>query len=106
MKAAIRDFENSLDDAIQKDPIVRDNHDGLGSFSKKSLQPFDGSDVQMVRGFIQQQQVRLRQEQLGQREPILLAAREKVAWSRKCVFPKSHPEQRGLGHRAKPVTTL
>ena len=43
-------------DSVEEDPVVRNDENSLGCLSQKSFQPLDGSDVEMVRRFIQQQQ--------------------------------------------------
>ena len=50
---AIVDFKNPADDTVEKNPVVRDDQNSLGGLSKKPLQPFDGSNIEVVCGFVE-----------------------------------------------------
>ena len=57
---------------------MRDKETGEGSRSKKSLQPLDGSDVEMVGGFVQEQKVRFLSEGTTEQDTTAKSARECV----------------------------
>ena len=59
-------FEDPVDDLVEEVPVVGNHHDGAFVAGQVLLQPFQGSDVQMVGGLVQHQQVRLFQQQGGQ----------------------------------------
>jgi hypothetical protein len=60
--------------AVKKISIVRDYDEPAGVTLQKLLQPFDRVNIKMVRRFVEQKHVRLRQQQARQAEAILLAA--------------------------------
>jgi hypothetical protein len=55
---------------------VRDGDHRAGEAHQELLQPFDRFGVEMVGRFVEQQHVRLREQQLAQRDAPLLATRE------------------------------
>ena len=59
---------------VHEPPVVGDQHQLMGPGEQKILDPADGGDVQVVGGLVQQQQVRFRDQHLGQVEPHLEAA--------------------------------
>ena len=57
---------------------MRDGEHSAVVSGKVRLEPLDAFGVEMVGGFIEQQQVRLLEEQLAQRDPAPLTAGEDV----------------------------
>ena len=55
---------------------MADDEDGAVVVSDKAAQPLDALEVQVVSGLVQKQQVGVAQEELGQRDAHLPAARE------------------------------
>ena len=53
---------------------MRDQHEGVRIVAEILFQPVAGFQVEMVGGLVEQQQVRLLQQQLGQRDAHLPAA--------------------------------
>ena len=53
-------------DGVKKVTVVGDYNEGAGEFQQKILQPGDGADIQVVGGLVQQDDVRVAEEGLGQ----------------------------------------
>ena len=53
-------------DGVEEVPVVADHDDGALEVQQKVLQPVDGVDVQVVGGLVQQQDVRVAEQRLGQ----------------------------------------
>ncbi len=51
---------------------------GRRAFGQERFEPLGGLDVEVVRRLVQEHHVRLGQQQLGQHEPVLLAAAERL----------------------------
>ena len=56
--------------------VVADDEDGAVVVGDKAAQPLDALEVQVVSGLVQKQQVGVAQEELGERDAHLPAARE------------------------------
>ena len=56
--------------------VVADDEDGAVVVGDKAAQPLDALEVQVVGRLVQQQQVGMTQEELGERDAHLPAARE------------------------------
>ena len=74
MPLAVVEFQNPLGDVVEEVPIVRHGDDRARVLVEMPLQPGDALGVEMVRRFVEQQQVGLLQQQLAQRDAALLAA--------------------------------
>ena len=70
-------FEHPAGDVVQEVAVMGHDHHGAGVIVQRVLQPGDAFRVQMVGRLVQQQQVGLFQQQLAQRDPPLLAARQR-----------------------------
>ena len=68
-------LDDLIADPIEEGPVMADDHQGTGLADQVVLEPLDRLDVQVVRRFVQQQQVRLLEEHLAQGNPHLPAAR-------------------------------
>ena len=66
--------DHSRHDPVQKRLIMRGDHQAAFKALQKALEQNDRLDVQMVGGLVQQQNVRVRREHLGQRRAARLAA--------------------------------
>ncbi len=82
------DFRDFIHHVVQEHPVVADNDHRARVSLHISLQPFDGPDVQVVGGFIQEQDIGFRQEQLHQADPGALAAGELRKLSIQVLFRK------------------
>ena len=61
-------------DIFKETPVMRDQHDGRAQPRQLAFQPFDRRQVEMVGRLVEQQNVRLRRQHLGQSRPPRLAA--------------------------------
>ncbi len=61
-------LQNARDGMIQKNAIVRDNQRPAGCAAQPAFQPLQHLHVQMVGGFIQQQNLRIGEQHLRQRQ--------------------------------------
>ncbi len=75
-QTAVAELPDAGDHRIQEGAVVgRDQERALAS-GEIGLQPFQGGEVQVVGGLIEQQQVGVIDQQASQRDPCLLAARQ------------------------------
>ena len=65
-------------DRAQKVAIVRDQHERLGPLAQALLEVLGGVDVEVVGRLVEEQQIRLFEQHLGQLEAAALAARQRV----------------------------
>ena len=65
-----------VDAGVHKGAVVADDEDGAVVVGDKATQPLDAFEVQVVGGLVQKQQVGMAQEELGERDAHLPAARE------------------------------
>ena len=65
------DFHDACRQPLEKRPIMGHEHEGLFELQEEILEPEDGVDVQMVCGLVQEQQIRLAHQGLGQKDPAL-----------------------------------
>jgi hypothetical protein len=71
-------FDDAVGHPVQEGPVVGDEQQGAGEFRQQGLQPFDGGEVQVVGGLVQQQQFRFRGQGAGQGDALLGAAGQGV----------------------------
>ena len=76
MHAAIPDLDDLVHRHIQKIAVVRDQHEGERIIGQVLLQPVARFQIQVIGRLVEQQQVRLFEQQLGQRDAHLPAARK------------------------------
>ena len=96
MNALVPDLDNLVDGHVEKIAVVRDQHKGVGIVAEIFLQPVAGFEIEMVGGFVQQQQVGLLQQQLDQRDAHLPAAGKFFGLPGPVFFSKTQPRK----HRA------
>ena len=72
--AAVPDFEDLVHGDVQKIAVVRNQDEGEGIIVQVLLQPVARLEIEVVRGLIEQQQIGLDQQELGQRDAHLPAA--------------------------------
>ena len=70
------ELEDPAGHVVEEVAVVGDDDDGARVLLQVALEPRDRLGVEVVRGLVQQQQVRRRQEQLAQRDAAPLAAGE------------------------------
>ena len=76
VQAAAVDLADPLGDVVEEVPVVGDREDGTGVRGEVLLEPQHGLGVQVVGGLVEQQQVRLLEQQLAQRHTAALATGE------------------------------
>ena len=76
--AATIEFENPARDIVEEVTVVGDDQDGTGIITQVMFQPVDGFSVEMVRRFVEQDEIRLGQQQAGERDAALFTAGEIV----------------------------
>ena len=70
------ELENPASDVVEKVAIVCHRHDGAGVVLEKALEPGDRFRIEMVRRFVEEQQVRRLEQQPAERNPAPFAARQ------------------------------
>ena len=74
--ATVFECGDVVDAGVHEGAVVADDEDGAVVVGDKAAQPLDAFEVQVVGGLVQQQQVGVAQEELGERDAHLPAARE------------------------------
>ena len=91
-------------DPVHEAPVVADEQQRTAEFTQQRLQPFDGGDVQMVGGFIQQQQLGLHGQRARQQCAPPPATGEILVPRRRRRAPAAKaPSRRGLGSPSSPA---
>jgi hypothetical protein len=70
------EFGHGVGDVLEKVAVVRDGDDGEGLGGKEFLEPENAGEVQVVGGFVEQKDVRLGDEGLGDGQALAPAAGE------------------------------
>ena len=71
------DFPNLACDLVKEVPIVRDHYECARGSSQESFQPAEPAEVEVVSGFVEDEQVRLCQESLCERCAGALSAADR-----------------------------
>ena len=74
--AAVFEGGDVVDAGVHEGAVVADDEDGAVVVCDKAAQPLDAFEIQVVGGLVQKQQVGMAQEELGERDAHLPAARE------------------------------
>ena len=74
--ATVLEGGDVVDAGVHEGAVVADDEDGAVVAGDKTAQPLDALEVQVVGGLVQKQQVGVAQEELGERDAHLPAARE------------------------------
>ena len=75
---AQRQIGDARDDRVEEEAIVRDEDDGVRVGVQVLLEPVARLEIEVVRRLVEQQQVRLAEQQLGERDAHLPAAGERL----------------------------
>ena len=78
LRLAVLDLNDPGDDAVQEIAVMGNGHHSAPETADVLLQPLRGVEVQMVGRLVQQQDVRILQDEAAQVHPGLLTARELV----------------------------
>ena len=76
MNALVPDLGDFVDRHVEKIAVVRNQHESIGIVGQILFQPVAGFEIEMVGGLVEQKQIGLLQQQLGQRDAHLPAAGE------------------------------
>ena len=96
VNAACSRFRRCGHGDVEKIAVVRDQHEGERILQQILLEPVAGFEIEVVGGLVEQQQVRLFEQQLGQRDAHLPAAGEFLGAARPVFLPEAQTVQ----HRA------
>ena len=77
------DLDDASRDRVEEVAVVRDQDDRSRVLDEVLLEPVARVEVEVVRGLVQQQQLGPAQQQLGQRDAHLPAARERLGRARR-----------------------
>ena len=91
--AAVFEGGDVVDAGVHEGAVVADDEDGAVVVGDKAAQPLDTFEVQVVGGLVQKQQVGMAQEELGERDAHLPAARELGTRALKVVDLKAQAGQ-------------
>ena len=78
LRLAVKHLDHARDGAVQKVAVMRDGDDRPLEGRQILLQPFDGVQVQMVRRLVEQQDIRVLQNEAAKVYARLFAARERI----------------------------
>ena len=67
-ETAARQLDDARGDAVEEIAVVRDEETRAGVAREKVLQPLDGLRIEMVRGFVEDEKVRPRDQRAAQRD--------------------------------------
>ena len=69
----VAQLPDPLDGSVEERAVVGCDEQGAGAPAEVLLEPFEGADVEVVRRLVEQQQVRVRDDEPGERGARLLA---------------------------------
>ncbi len=69
-------FDDAVRDGVHQRPVMGDEQQRAGVAAQRVFQDLAGTDVEMIGGLVEHQEVRWAQEELREREARLLATRE------------------------------
>ena len=98
---AVTNFDNPLADEIQKFPVVRNRQNRTGISREMVLKPSKGFEIEVVGRFVQQQQIRLLDEQPRQVRPHDPAATQLAKWPVEVPLAKCESGKNPLRHRLR-----
>ena len=98
------DVVHAFHQLIHEIPVVGNHQDGSGVVFQVSLEPQQGQEVQVVGRFVQHQEVRLQDKELGQVRAHDPAAGHFPGGAMEVAFPKGQPFENFLGFGLQLVT--
>ena len=96
---AVTNFDDPLADEIQKFPVVRNRQNRTGISREMVLKPSKGFEIEVVGRFVQQQQIRLLDEQPRQVRPHDPATTQLAEWTVEVPLAKCETGKDPLRHR-------
>ena len=91
-----KDLDGPGGDVVQELAVVGDQQQRAPEGFQVILEPFDGLDVQVVRGLVQQQDVRMREQDLGQLDAHVPALAEGFRVAAQFLFLETQAVQRAF----------
>ena len=95
-QATVAQLPDPVDGRVEEGPVVRRDQQRAGPPPKVLLEPLERVEVEVVGRFVEQQEVRVGDDQARQRRPGLLAARQRRRRLRPLVAREPEPAQRRL----------
>ncbi len=83
------------DDGVEEVAVVRHENHGVGIRAQVLLEPVARIEIQVVRRFVEEQEIRAAEQQLGQGDPHLPAAGERLGRTIAIVGAEAEPAQHG-----------
>src|SRR5258706_213819 len=77
LELAVLELVDRVDRVLEQAPVVADDEHGALQVLDPLLDPFDAREVEVVRGLVEQQEIGAGDEHARERDPALLAARER-----------------------------
>ena len=102
---AIAQLPDTGDGGIEEGPVVRRDEERAGPPAEVLLEPFEGVEVEVIGRLVEQQQVRIGDDQARQRRPGLLATRQGRRRLRPFVPREPEAAQRALDPLVERVAT-
>ena len=93
----------AVGDGIQQLSVMRDQHKAARPVLQEVFQPEHGRQVQVVAGFIQQEQVRLVNQRPGQQQAGVLPAAQRGGVQHHILRRKAHACQQRFGFPAQAI---
>ena len=106
VNALVPDLDDAIDGDVEEVAIVRDEDVGEGILEQVLFEPVAGFEIEMVRGLVEQQQVGLRQQQLGERDAHLPAAGELFGVARPVFFAEAETVEHGADLRVERIAVV
>ena len=97
VQAAMRDLDDGTDELVQEFAIVRDHEDRAGIIRQIFLEPDERFEVEMVRGFVEQEQLRLLHQQAREMGAHHPAAAKRLRRPIEIRFAKGEARENALG---------
>src|SRR3954470_9873194 len=101
---ALADFNNAADQLVEKFAVVRDDENRSRIRLEIFLEPKQGFQVQVIGGFVEQQQIRLLGQKAGQMRAHDPAAAHFAGRTIEIRFAKAKSRQNLLGLGFQPIT--
>ena len=95
-QAPVAQLPDPGDGRVEERPVVRRDEQRAAPAPEVLLEPFERVEVEVVRRLVEEQQVRVGDDQPGQRRPGLLAARQRRRRLRPLVAGEPETGQRAL----------
>ena len=103
-EALVPYLHGAVDGHVEKIAVVRDKDVAEGIVGEIVLEPVARFQIEMICGLVQQQKIRLGEQQLGQRNAHLPAARELIGLPRPILLAEAQSGQHAAHLRVERVT--